>query len=138
MTVNKLIHETKLEMKRFPESEDAFPIPAGERLAAGLVTYVSGLPQPEPSQTMALTILPYWLCLSNKQEICATYALEQIRDVKVVQLPQFSTTIPAPDGAKKQVLRPYSLALALHIPNMRKLNYCWPFLIPIMLMNGCG
>ena len=116
MTIRKSINDKSLATKRFVGSEDVFLIPAEERLMTGLVTYVSGFSAALPSQTMALTLLPQWLCLSDKQGICYARILGGIRDVRVVEIPQFQTSVVDPDELDRQDLRPSSLALAIRIP----------------------
>jgi hypothetical protein len=104
----------KVEPARFPQTgENAFLVPAEERLATGPVVHVAGLPQASSGQCLALVLLPQVLCQCDGQGVCEVQHLLAIQRAQVIQLPSFSLPATTTNGDRLSLVVPPCLGLSI-------------------------
>lgn len=118
-----LVRSIRLTTERFEPAPGSmtfpdvhFVVPAPEqRLAVGMVVYVTGLSTFFHPQYMALSIVPGWLCLGNEQGILWTHALQSIRRVDLASIPYLGVRRLAPGGRIVYDPIPEPLAVSLEL-----------------------
>lgn len=123
MPENQLIPQLRFTMEHFdpaPSSpyfpEMTFCVPVQEeRMAVGMVIYVSGLHQFYHPRYVALALVPGWLCLCNEEGVLWSHSLQGIRRVDFGSVPHFGLRRQAPDGRMLYDTIPEATAIALEI-----------------------